>query len=101
MGKKVKLAGETPGAVSDNPKLLADMERFYFLFALAVILVAGELVWWQAKTANDYLIEYDAATIYSTVSNRDQRDLFRIEAELEATQAELDAFIQESDTVPQ
>lgn len=101
MGKKTKFVAETPRAVTDDPERIADMERFYFLFALAVTLVAGELVWWQARTANDYLIEYDAAAIYSTVSNRDQRDLLRMEVELEAVQAELDAFTQERDVIPQ
>ena len=101
MVKKAKLTVEMPKTAADISILATDMERFYFLFALGAALIAGELVWWQAKTANDYLIEYDAAAIYSTVSNRDKRDLLRIEAELEVMQAELEQFIQEENVVPQ
>ncbi len=101
MIKRAKLAGEMLKIATDKPKVGTDIERFYFLFALGVALIAGELVWWQAKSANDYLIEYDAAAIYTTVYDRDKRDLVRIEAELEAMEAEVGQFVEEQDVVPE
>ncbi len=69
---------------SPNPSKL-DHSRLLFIIAIAVILIGGELVWFEIrKTGFD--IDGYSATIFSAVPNRDIMEANNLGAEVGAVE---------------
>ncbi len=79
---------------SVSQAIISDPDNFYFVLAVFAILLAGNLLWWEAQEAS-FEFEREALLGRSLISDRETRELLRMTRSLELTEAQLEQEFQD------